>query len=187
MITLQLERHSDGRMTSQSSREETPAQALSFLVQSELAFNAQVIELTPEHIHLETRLTGILDITHLRGNADEMRQLVELVAIYQSTADFDGIVTGGAAEDFVRLTAGRPAYSGHVMNLGAPMFVGRSRLRVAVMLALGYRNEADLTAAAALSLSDLMTVFELMAEHPETSFNEMLVVLGLATASSPQT
>lgn len=183
MITLNLDRHRDGQLTSQSSREETPAQALTFLVQSELAYNARVIELTPDRIHLETLVADMIDVTYLSGSADEMRNLVDVVACYQLTTNCDGIVNGGAAHDFCRATAHSAAYSGIIMNLGAPMFVGRSRLRVAVMLALGYRDESDLTAAAAITLADLMAVFELMAENQGTNFRDMIALLGLNPAN----
>jgi hypothetical protein len=180
MITLNLERHDGPRMTSQSTRQEDPLSALNFLVQAELAFGARITDLSSTRLRLETQVCGVLDVTELLGSEEEMRSLVDMANCYELAMNYETLVTGGAAEDYCRLMAGRAAYSGTILNLGAPMFIGASRLRLAVMLALGYRDEADLALASRLTLAELMTVFELLNESPGTGFGQLVADLGLA-------
>jgi hypothetical protein len=184
MITLILERHREGEMLSRYRREEPPHAALSFLVQSELAFAAGVVELKPQRIHLETRLADLLDVTYVTGSESDMRSLVELVAIYQLAAsEREDLVNSGAASHYSSLIERNPAYSGVILDMGAPILVGQSRLRIAVMLSLGYREEADLRLAASLSLSDLMTLTGMLAEYPSMSFRQLGEELGFSAVT----
>jgi len=178
MITLNLERQRDGQRLSRYTRHETPAEALSFLVQSEFAFGARIIELSEVRMHLETGICDMVDVTYVEGTADEMRTLVETAAFYLLACEQEDIVNTGAAIEYGRLIERNAMNSGHIINIGAPMFVGRSRVRVAVMLALGYRDENDLRLAASVSLADLMTLIGMLPDFPEMNLQQLAENLG---------
>lgn len=183
MITLNLERHRDGQRLSQGVRQETPAEALSFLVRSELAFGASILDMTETHLHLETRLCDMVDVTYIDGSAEDMRTLVDMVVFYQLACNREDLAHGGAASEYCRLISRNAAYSGVILNLGAPIFVGRSRLRIAVMLAHGYRDESDLALAASLSLEDLMALLSMLADYPQMNFRTLAESLGFCVSN----
>ncbi len=167
MITLNLERHDRGTLCSRDTRQETPLDALRFVVASELQFGAEIVSVEPDHLHLHTHVCGMLDVTHLHGSPDEMQSIVQTVAMF-ARADMD-LVASGAAAEFCRITGGVPA----LLELAMPLVMGHARLRIMVMLSLGFQDRADLERAAGMSCGDLFALVALLNEQPGSTFTAL--------------
>ena len=161
MITLQLARRRDGQHFDQGSRQESIRGAMAVLIQSELAFGADVTDVSATRLALETRVFGCIDSTVFEGSAEEMAPLLQAVALVLEADSHEDLVFANIMAQLERIPTG---FVPRTLDMVAPLVLGRARLAVAFMIPMGITDPQDLELGAGLPLGDLVAAFELASE-----------------------
>ena len=179
MITKIQSRDKCGEHFEQPSRHFlTPGEALSNMLEVELAFGGQIVMLTPTKITLVTYVLDCEDHATYEGPIGEMESLCQLsVTILQGERQFKGVIIEGAwhsMEQTFGMKVGKPL----LMKMLAWIAFGRSRLRAAVLLSAGISNEDDvgLAVESKVSLKDLAACADL-ARQSGMPFREALALV----------
>jgi len=173
MIKLTLGRTKTNDVCPTQVREETPANALKFLLESELAFGTQIVTLEPTKIELVTHVMHCIDTSLIEGPAEEMKPLYETCQYYLAACHFDEISQENVFNTLSTINNGQGILPLHLVMAGG-MLLGDSRLRVAFLLGLGMREEAEIKQLATYPLKDLVAAYQLQQETPGKSLAELL-------------
>lgn len=172
MIQVTMSRDKDGQHYDQGSREMSPLDALRILTTSELAFGGNITEASGTQITIITRVMGCVDTSIFAGSQEEMRPLNEAAYYYLRACERETTVMDGVLAELARMpngAGGNPL----ILSLAAPMVMGRNRLALAAMLALGISAEGDIAAGMLMGLEDLFAAFQLMQEFPHMSLADV--------------
>lgn len=82
MIQMTFERIHSGYPTPPICRKATAEEAFGMLVENELGFGGQVLEVTPTRVVVRTNVLSCVDTATFEGNLEEMRHLFEIAAYY---------------------------------------------------------------------------------------------------------
>jgi len=182
MIRILMTRKQDRLEFDLGAREVTPTAALSTLMWSELGFGGNITEATGTRLTVVTRVLACIDTTVFEGTEEEMRILNEAAYYYLEACQKGDTVIDGVLADLARLPNGKGGVP-LIINMAAPMLIGRNRLALATMMALGITAESDIEAGMSLGINDLVTVYQLMQEFPGTSFAEMVAATTVSKAA----
>ncbi len=136
MIRITMTRDRGSEHFDQGSREETPMSALRTLVRSELAFGGDVTEATGTRLTVVTRVLRCVDTTIFEGSLEDMAVLNQTVYFYLQAAQEKDLVIEGVLADLARIPDGKGGVP-LIITMAAPMLIGRNRLALATMRALG--------------------------------------------------
>ncbi len=151
-----------------------PLAALEFMVRWDLGCAGEITDADPAG----TRLTIVsgppdcLDTTIYQGSAEEMAILNQTVHFYLLACQEQDTVIDGVLADLARVPDGRGSVPFYI-NLLAPMVMGRNRLALATMFAIGITNARDISAGMQMNLRDLMAAYGLMQENPGMTLVEI--------------
>ena len=182
MIRILMTRKRDREEFDFGTREVTPVQALSTLMWSELGFGGNITEATGTKLTVVTRVLACIDTTVFEGTEEEMRILNEAAYYYLKACQQEDTVIDGVLADLARIPNGKGGVP-LIINMAAPMLIGRNRLALATMMALGITAESDIDAGMALGIDDLVTVYQLMQEYPGSTFAEMVAATSVQKAA----
>lgn len=182
MIRITMTRDRGSEHFDQGSREVPPMKALSTLVEAELAFGGDVTEATGTRLKVVTRVLACVDTTTFEGSAEEMTVLNETVYFYLQAVQQKDRVVDGVLADLARLPNGKGGVP-LIINMAAPMLIGRNRLALATMMALGITEEADIAAGMLMGMGNILAAYELMQENPGMSLAEISAATAVAKAA----
>lgn len=172
MIRISMTRKKDGQHYDQGSRMEEPMSALRTLVRAEFAFGGKVVEATGTRLTIVTEVLSNVDTTIFEGTAEEMAVLNQTVYFYLQACLEKDTVMEGVLADLARIPDGKGGVP-LIINLAAPMLMGRNRLALATMMALGITEESDIAAGMLMGMDNLLAAYQLMQEFPGMSLAEM--------------
>jgi hypothetical protein len=172
MIRISMTRDRDGEHFDQGTREVEPMSALRTLVQAELAFGGEITEATGTRLTVVTRVLSCVDTTIFEGSADEMAVLNQTVYFYLQACQERDTVMEGVLADLARIPDGKGGVP-LIINLAAPMLMGRNRLALATMMALGITEESDIAAGMLMGMDNLLAAYQLMQEFPGMTLAEV--------------
>lgn len=182
MIRITMSRDRDGEHFDQGSRQEAPLEALRVLVQAELGFGAEITEASGSRLVVVTRVLACVDTTIFEGTPEEMEALNQTAYYYLAACQEQDTVMEGVLADLARLpnnAGGNPL----IISMAAPMLMGRNRLALASMRAMGIADEHDLAAGMLMGLGDLFSAFQLMEENPGMSLAAVSAAVSPAVAA----
>ncbi len=119
-----------------------------------------------------TRVLSCVDTTIFEGSLEEMEVLNQTVLFYLQAAQEKDRVIDGVLADLARIPNGKGGVP-LIINMAAPMLIGRNRLSPATMMAFGITDETDIAAGMALGMDDLLACYQLVQECPGTTLAEM--------------
>lgn len=137
------------------------------MVSAELKWGANITELTPKKVVLETRVMSCLDHSEFSGNREEMEPLFMTAAAYLKAHEHEDVIREKAAE------AGANLKNIFLFTMAAPLLIGANRLKTALLLGLGMKTKEELKKGLEFSFNDLIAICELMGENPKMSFEEL--------------
>jgi len=144
----------------------TPLEAAAHLANVELRFGGQIVEAEATRLKIETPIFNDLDTAVIEGPTEEMSLLLQL-AYYH-------LLAGEKHQDLIFATAAAPEFESTLLfTLAAPMLVGVSRIKVAMLLACGITNEEDLVVGVKADLVDIAAAIQ-FAQEGVCSFREAL-------------
>ena len=182
MIRISMTRDRGSEHFDQGTREEQPMSALRTLVQAELAFGGEITEATGTRLTVVTRVLSCVDTTIFEGSLEEMEVLNQTVLFYLQAAQEKDRVIDGVLADLARIPNGKGGVP-LIINMAAPMLIGRNRLSLATMMALGITDETDIAAGMALGMDDLLACYQLVQECPGTTLAEMAAATAVSKAA----
>ncbi len=165
MISISMTRDRDSEHFDQGSRQEEPLAALRTLVRAELGFGGEITEATGTRLKVVTRVLSCVDTTIFEGSADEMAVLNQTVYFYLQACQERDTVMDGVLADLARIPDGKGGVP-LIINMAAPMLIGRNRLALATMMALGITAESDIAAGMLMGMDNLLAAYQLMQEFP---------------------
>ncbi|MDF1496610.1 MAG: hypothetical protein P1P90_00940 [Patescibacteria group bacterium] len=143
------------------------------LAQMELAYGARVTEASETRIVVKTRVFACVDTSVFEGTEEEMEPLVELVYFYlKAETEHGKEILDHAVSTAMSLPGGvgrKPFY----LSMLTPLLLGGNKLKVALMLACGLRDEEQLKAGLQARLEDLVAAVQLQRDGL-CSFQEAL-------------
>ncbi|OGY62381.1 MAG: hypothetical protein A2745_00100 [Candidatus Harrisonbacteria bacterium RIFCSPHIGHO2_01_FULL_44_13] len=174
MITVTPTRVKSGEHFDFGARQLTTEQAMESLVKYELGYGGRITEASPTRIVVQTRVLGhCLDTTIFEGSEEEMRPLRAatyyfLRACGEQMTDlvFEQAFTDLSRKDGTALQA--------IVAWAGPLIIGRHRVRVAMMLAIGITSEEDIKAALAIPDGDFVATLELHSANPNMPLRDII-------------
>ena len=131
------------------------------LARVELGFGGKVVEMSETRIKVQTQVLSCLDTAIFEGTALEMRPVVELACLYTEAGEnFSELIVGETLTFFERMSkevSGMPFF----ITALAPILVGGNRLKIAVMLSCGIRDEEDIRVGLKARIEDIVTAHQL--------------------------
>lgn len=182
MIRISMTRDRDAEHFDQGSRMEGPIEALRTLVRAELAFGGDVVEATGTRLTVVTRVLSCVDTTIFEGTAEEMAVLNQTVYFYLQACQEQDTVMEGVLADLARLPNGQGGVP-LIINLAAPMLMGRNRLALATMMALGITEESEIAAGMLMGMDDLLAAYALMQENPGMTLADISAATSVSQAA----
>lgn len=182
MIRILMTRKRDREEFDYGAREVSPSSALSTLMWSELGFGGDITEATGTRLTVVTRVLACIDTTVFEGSEQDMRMLNEAAYYYLKACQKKDTVIDGVLADLARIPNGKGGVP-LIINMAAPMLIGRNRLALATMMALGITAESDIEVGMSLGVNDLVAVYQLMQECPGSSFAEMVEATSVPRAA----
>lgn len=173
MIKMTLGRTKPNDICPTIEREETTANALKFLLESELAFGTQIVTLEPTKIKMITHVLHCEDTSVLEGPAEEMKPLYEVCQYYVIACSFDEVSHELSFMQLSAINGGNGVLPLHAAMAGG-MLMGQNRLKIAFLLGLGVKDEAEIKQLAEYELGDLVAAYQLQLETPGKSLTELL-------------
>lgn len=138
---------------------QSPAEALSDLINNELGFGGQITSLSLTSVTIVTGVrSDMTDTVNFQGSEEEMQNLVQVCSVF--LAIDDNLALAGAAAQAISVTGGNTA----ILALATPLLVGGSRLNLALLLGLGITQEALLRTGASVSTRNLLAAIQLAQE-----------------------
>lgn len=138
---------------------QSPAEALSDLINNELGFGGQITGLSPTLVTIVTGVrSDMTDTVNFQGSEEEMQNLVQVCSVF--LAIDDELALEGAAAQAISVTGGNTA----ILTLAAPLLIGSSRLNLALLLGLSIIQEAILLLGASVSTGNLLAAIQLAEE-----------------------
>ncbi|MEY4722575.1 MAG: hypothetical protein RLZZ324_88 [Candidatus Parcubacteria bacterium] len=181
MIIVHSNRIKDGESYPFTQECDVP-RALELLVSCELRFGGICTDISTDgdvaSITVETRLMSCLDTSVFSGPAALMRPLLTIAIAHSEVraARAGAVAAGAVAEAHVVLGSqlgsqeGIPLY----LDLGAPIFLGQSAVKLALLVAGGI-TESDIELATAIPLHDVLAALQLTLTG-ECTFPEALAL-----------
>jgi hypothetical protein len=138
----------------------TPLNALISLAKWELGYGANVVDISPTTVKVQTCLLGCVDTTTFAGTEDDMKKLVLVVSLYVKVKHHG---LEGMAKRAWEVVQNKTALV--ITGLG-PMLIGKQATLVAVCAAYNAPLES-LELLRSMDLADVITALELREETGE--------------------
>lgn len=133
------------------------SRAYSVLVDCELAFGAEIVEISPVKLVTSTPLFGHRDVSTFEGPEADMAPLVRTALVVLQVREANGeAIRQRTTEALHALCAGR-AYPYLIAEGVVGHLIGGCGLREAALVGCGVTDPADVTRFAAMPLRDLTT------------------------------
>ena len=183
MITISGIRH-NGEEHKLPERTVPISKALNSLVEFELGYGGNIVELTESRVVVQTRVMNCVDTTVFEGSAEDMRPLAEVAGYYLmvSSGEANEKVISSVVDALGSHGSGKGLNTLLFTNL-APLMVGAKRVKMACVLALGVEDEESARTAMGIDYKDLIAMLELHCEFPEVSFGELVELTGISQAA----
>jgi len=169
MLSVELGRKKDGQFF-MNTREMSSLDALFLLVKCELAWGAEITEVSENLLVVETNIMNMVDTTKFSGSYEEMKPLLEMAHYYLLGASENEAVMSAVTKKFMQFPDKDRIPL--IAQMAGPMLVGHTRLKVATMLALGMKPE-NVKERIEIPLNDILAAIQLQAEGA-CSFEEAL-------------
>jgi len=151
-----------------------PLEAVVHLAKVELGWGGQIVEIDESHIKVQTRVLACIDISIFEGPVEEMKPLFELVYFYLEASQKHSDLIVDQTVDYTSSLPNGVGNRPFFFTMLAPLLMGGNRLKVAVMLACGLKDEVDIKTGLEASIEDLVAAVQL-SQQEGSSFREALV------------
>jgi len=152
-----------------------PLEAVAHLAKTELGWGGQIVDVGEGRIKVETRVLHDVDTAIFEGPSEEMKPLFELVYFYMEASEKHGDLIVDQVVDYTQRFPDGMGGTPLIFSMIAPLLVGGNRLKVAVMLACGVKNENDVKVGLEAEVEDLVAAVQLSHEG-QCSFREALAL-----------
>ncbi len=152
-----------------------PLEAVVHLAKAELGWGGQIVDVDENHIKVQTRVLNCLDTSIFEGSAEEMKPLFEFAYFYMETREKYSNLIVDETVDYIQCLPNEIGGVPLFLSILTPFLIGGNRLKVAVMLACGMRDEKDIKAGLSAKIDDLVAAVQLSKEG-RCSFREALAI-----------
>lgn len=157
MIKICLERHK-GSDVFRSDQERTVHAAFDMLLECELGFGSEILELTPTTVVTKTRVLGDIDYTTFTGSEEDMRALVQAAAY--GTLARSMHLSEEHRPDYVKkvmeFTEGNPG----LISMSSDIILGNGVKRVVAVAVLADGKPELIETLSRLTYTELLTLLE---------------------------
>jgi len=150
-------------------------EAMAFLAEVDFACYGEILEISSRRIKVRSGVFDCMDTATYTGNEKEMRPLLTLAYFYMEASEHED---DAIRQEAVRILSAIPGDLGRrpfFINMFGPLALGRSRLRAAVMFAMGIRDKEDVMAGLSARIDDLLAAYQLQ-QQGLCTFREALAL-----------
>jgi len=157
MIAIDLIRTKDGE-TYKSKKTDQPWGALSQLLECDIGWNSEILELTETRLVNRVKVLGCIDDTVYTGTEEEMKYLVKAAgyAALLQAKQLQPEYRDALVSKVQHLSGG----NARVIDMGLPMFLGSGVKRGAIIGIICEGHEGDIEKVKQLDYSRLITLLE---------------------------